>query len=359
MKPAPDSDGASWPTLAALAAAVLGLHLLLLNGPTPGIAAAAHAAAPVRAPLEALQTRILLDPGGAPQPLATPARYRSVHAIGPSPDRPSASPAQTSQAPVVASPHKLRPAAPTSAEPDPLAPMDEFTVALAAGPVSTAPASDLPPVQIPQSAHLEYQVSGSARGIHFQAQGTLDWTRDAQRYNARMVLRMLWLGSSVQTSSGRIDATGLLPERFSDQRRSERTTHFDHAQQRIHFSSNAPEAALQAGVQDRLSVFLQLAGRLHARPQAYPAGQTIRLQVAGVGDAEIWHFQVGEEDRLELPAGPLRARHLMRAPRHAYDSRVEFWLAPSLSHLPVRLRVTQHNGDWVEQQLLRWPGAHQ
>jgi hypothetical protein len=31
------------------------------------------------------------------------------------------------------------------------------------------------------------------------------------------------------------------------------------------------------------------------------------------------------------------------------------WLAPALQHLPVRLRVTQANGDVADQQLSRMP----
>jgi hypothetical protein len=29
---------------------------------------------------------------------------------------------------------------------------------------------------------------------------------------------------------------------------------------------------------------------------------------------------------------------------------VEIWLAPALGYLPVRIRLTQDNGDYVDQQ---------
>jgi len=40
-----------------------------------------------------------------------------------------------------------------------------------------------------------------------------------------------------------------------------------------------------------------------------------------------------------------------RAPRRPYDTRLELWIAPSLNYLPVRIRVTQANGDFVDQKL--------
>jgi hypothetical protein len=30
--------------------------------------------------------------------------------------------------------------------------------------------------------------------------------------------------------------------------------------------------------------------------------------------------------------------------------KVELWLAPGAAYAPVRLRLTQPNGDWVDQQ---------
>ena len=42
---------------------------------------------------------------------------------------------------------------------------------------------------------------------------------------------------------------------------------------------------------------------------------------------------------------------LTRKPRREYDQKVEVWFAPSLGFLPVRNRITQANGDFVDQQL--------
>ena len=222
-------------------------------------------------------------------------------------------------------------------------------------PATATPTQALPPAQPPASTRLDYAVTGRIKGLAYTADGRLDWTLADGRYSARMEMRVFLLGSRVQTSTGRTGPGGLIPERFADRSRSEKAAHFDHEENRIRFSNNAPDAALQPGAQDRLSLFLQIAGLLQARPEAYTSGQVIDMQVAGAGDAAVWRFEVGDEVTLALPAGELRARQLRRLPRKEFDSTVEMWLAPALQHLPVRLRVTQANGDVADQQISRMP----
>ena len=202
---------------------------------------------------------------------------------------------------------------------------------------------------------LMYEVTGRVKGINYSASGSLDWENQGDRYDAHMVVRALFVGSREQTSVGAVTSTGLVPERFGDKSRSERAAHFDHPGQRIRFSNNAPDATWLPGGQDRLSVFMQLASLLQAQPEAYPPGTIVSLQVAGPGDAEIWRFEMGAEETLTLPAGQMKARHIKRAPRKPFDTQTELWLAPQLNHLPVRIRITQHNGDHVEQALRYLP----
>ena len=53
----------------------------------------------------------------------------------------------------------------------------------------------------------------------------------------------------------------------------------------------------------------------------------------------------------------LRQQHLfteavvIRKPRREFDQKVEIWYAPSLGYLPVRNRITQQNGDFIDQTL--------
>jgi len=243
------------------------------------------------------------------------------------------------------------PEASSSAEPSPV------PVAPTPTPLQTSgsDAQALPPARVPASTQLEYEVTGRVRGLGYTAQAQLNWTQADGRYEARMSVRLPLLGSRVQSSAGWVHASGLRPERFADKARSERAAHFDHEQRRIRFSANTPDAELQPGAQDRLSLFLQLAARFQADPASLPAGQLIELQVAGTSTAEPWYFRVADEESLSLPAGELRARKLVRETRQTRDTQVELWLAPSLEHLPVRIRMAQDNGDQIDQQLSRLP----
>ncbi|WP_137922327.1 DUF3108 domain-containing protein, partial [Hydrogenophaga sp. 2FB] len=272
----------------------------------------------------------------------------------------------TPPADAIAAPAALPPETP-AAEPAPTtdvattdttepAPPEDMLLAAAASRSRAATAAvKLPPAQPPASMRLQYDVTGNVKGIHYKAHGALDWTVADGRYDARLEMRVMLLGSRSQTSTGRIGPNGLMPERFADKSRSEKAAHFDAAQKHIRFSNNAPEVPLQPGAQDRLSLFMQLAGLLQARPQAYATGQTVEMQVAGTGDAPVWRFEVGEESTIRVPAGEFRVRHLVRQPRKEFDSTVEMWLAPSLGYMPARLRITQSNGDIADQKLMQLP----
>jgi hypothetical protein len=215
-------------------------------------------------------------------------------------------------------------------------------------------AAPLPRSEPPPSTQLLYDVSGRASGFEYSAKGVLDWRLGPQGYEARMEVSMPLLGSRVQISQGTTGPEGLRPTRFADQRKNkEKAAQFERSTQRIRFSNQAPEAELMPGAQDRLSLFMQLAGLMRAQPRQ--EGEAMGFQVAGTGDAEPWRFDVGPLETLTLPAGNIEARRLLRAPRKDQDTRVEVWLAPSLGHLPVRLRVTQPNGDMADQRLAKRP----
>ena len=183
-----------------------------------------------------------------------------------------------------------------------------------------------------------------------RAQGELLWQHDGQAYTARLEIKAFLLGSRVQTSAGRITPHALAPTRFSDKLRSEVAAHFREDQGKVTFSANAPDVALQPMAQDRLSVFIQLAGMLAAEPGKYPPGSRIAMQTIGPRSGETWEFSVEEDEPLDLAGGRVTARRLVHAPAMDFDQRVELWLAPTLGYMPVRLRITQTSGDFVDLQ---------
>lgn len=224
-------------------------------------------------------------------------------------------------------------------------------VASSPPPTPTSTSTSNAPVQLPPPARLDFEVTGQAKGFGYHASAELVWQHDATSYHAHQEIKVIFLGSRSQDSVGSVTAHGLQPKRFGDRARSERAAHFDFASGRVTFSANTPAAPIEPGAQDRLSVFLQLASLLAAAPERYPSGTHIAMTTVSARAADVWTFTVQAEQSLELPIGTLRAVPLERLPRREYDQKAQVWLAPSLGYLPVRIRLTEANGDFAELNL--------
>ena len=203
---------------------------------------------------------------------------------------------------------------------------------------------------VPPSARLKYDVKGEVKGFPYFVNGDLQWVQDGKTYTARVEISHFLLGSRVQTSTGQVGAHGLEPTRFGDKVRSEVAAHFNYENNTITFSANTPDAPLLPGAQDQLSVLMQAATMVAGEPKQFSQGSTLSFQVVGPKSAENWVFTVGVTEKLDLPGGALSALHLWRDPNGQYDSKLEIWLAPELGYLPARIRLTQANGDLVDQQ---------
>ncbi|MGH8821430.1 MAG: DUF3108 domain-containing protein, partial [Rhodoferax sp.] len=238
-----------------------------------------------------------------------------------------------------------------------LQPQPETIGARAYRPAPAEPVDSLATLalKIPASVRLRYDVRAEGRGLTVDALSELTWRHDDHSYNARLDLTLPLVGMRTQTSVGRITPVGLAPTWFSDKAKHELVAHFDRAPGgvagKIIFSANTPEVPLMAGAQDQLSAFLQLGAMLAGAPGKYPSGTRISLQIVGPREAEVWLFTVGAMQQLLLPYGRLDAVKLTRGPRRESDSKVEMWLAPSMGYLPVRIRLTQANGDQFDQRL--------
>jgi hypothetical protein len=223
-------------------------------------------------------------------------------------------------------------------------------VALPPTPAASEAAKPPSVYAVPGSTRLKYTVSGTVGGLNYFANGELRWRHDGERYDARLEIGAFLLGSRVQTSRGRIGGQGLEPQRFSDKVRSEVAAHFERDKGKVIFSANTPDAPLQPGAQDQLSVFIQLASLFAGDPSRYPPGSSFELQAVGARESSIWRFIVDGPEQLQLPGGTQATLKLTRPPAHEHDLKAELWLAPALGYLPARIRLSQDNGDFVDQQ---------
>lgn len=328
--------------LCALLALAVHLLLLALFGPRLQARYTAAIAQPLVYALEAAPA-----PSPAPRPAAAARRARTPRPV---PALLPPQPAATAPDPVPVP--EPPPATPPAAEPA----AEPVTAAAAAPAAAPAPLPEAPPAPalIPGSVRLRYAIQGEVRGMAYQAGGELLWVHDGRDYEARLEVGAFLLGSRVQHSRGRITPQGLQALRFVDRTRRERVAELDHVLGQARFSEGAPAAPLGPEAQDQLSVFIQLAS-LYASPATAPAsGSELALQVVGIREADTWRLLVGGEETLELPGGTLRTRKLSRQLQGARGLRVELWLAPDLGWLPARIRLTQDNGDHIDQQ---WRGS--
>ena len=258
------------------------------------------------------------------------------------PTKPTASASATEATPTASATALATPlaTAPTTSPP-------ALAAALPAGPKTTPVTA----ISLPGSVRLLYQVVGLSKTLNYQAKAELAWKSNGDNYEAMMKVSAFLIGSRSMSSVGKITGSGLAPTRFADKFKSELAAHFEPEKGKISFSANTPDAPWMEGAQDRVSVFFQLGGMLAANPAGFPAGSNVTFLTIGPREADTWTFVIEAQDSLELMGATMPTLKLTRKPRKEFDQKVEIWYAPSLGYLPVRNRITQQNGDFLDQQL--------
>lgn len=345
LSPRP-SAGPPWRGLLVLVACVLLVHGLLLLGmsaPLEVRLSAPQQAAPV-------QLRVVQPPAPAraPRPVARVPAARPVAATVPEPaetvvpvPEPAASEAEAAPPVAIVPPHE--PAAEQASAPQ-----------TATAPVTSAAWPLISLGALPPSRLLSYQLSGMDKGLNYHASGELRWQHNDTAYELTLSVRAFLLGSRHWRSVGQIDATGLAPRRFSDSWRNERAAHFDREQQRIVFSSNSKPAPLEAGAQDQVSLYVQLAAAMAGEPERFVPGTRLQVQTATVRDAQPWAMVMEGAEALTVGGQTLSVVKWVCQPRNQYEAKVEFWVSARQDWLPVRIRITQASGSWID---LLWRGS--
>ena len=213
---------------------------------------------------------------------------------------------------------------------------------------------DLPNIALaalPPSAALSYRLNGQEKGLNYQASGELRWQHNDSAYAMSLSVKAFLVGSRSWRSQGQITSAGLAPTKFSDSWRSERAAHFDHVQNRIVFSSNAPTAPLQAGAQDQISLYVQLAAAMAGSGGHLKQGTRLQIQTATIRDALPWLLTLDQIETLTMEGQTLQATKWVCQPRNRFDAKVEFWVAAEHHWLPVRIRITQVSGSFIDLNL--------
>lgn len=341
--------------LLTLVALTLAAHLVLLGGIDISLPQrdASRAAA--------LQVRTLTLPAAVPTveaPPPAPAPATPEPARKPRPRQEPARVAPPAPAPAVAAVAVAEDEAPVQhgrrePDPEPVLQTQVEPAASAASPPAGDPEAIPPPLyatRLPPPLMLHYEL----RRGRLSGSGELLWRPAGGRYSLRLEGSVIGLNVLTQESTGTLEPHGLAPERFTDQRarRPMVAANFEREAGRIRFSGPSTELPWQAGVQDRLSWMMQLAGVAEAEPQHLASGERIVMQVVGArGDASIWAFRSLGPEPLAIFGDSLATVHLLREPRHPYDTRVEVWLDPARHHLPVRATLGSSDEDRLELRL--------
>ena len=251
-------------------------------------------------------------------------------------------PLETLPEPVVPPPLETPPAPTPATEPPP-----------PPAPASTAAPPWLAQARVvwPAPVLLNYELSGTSKGVKYTASASISWKYQDSSYQVRHEIKAFLFGTRSQTSAGQMGVTGLLPTRFGDQFRQEQAAHFDRAKGILIYSANTPSQAIEEGAQDRVSLFVQLAGAMAGTPSLRAEGQQFGFQVVSAKQAEVWSFAVLGSEKIKLPLGEIDSLKIHRIPRNEYDQKLELWLSPAYGYVPARLRITQANGDVIEETL--------
>lgn len=343
--------------------AVLGLHWIAAqwverHRETFEPIEAAHA--PVEIALlkpERIAQQPAAEPHAAPKPAPAPARAPSraprehvLTATRPEPAAPKPAVPEAASAPQAAS---ASASASTAASGVAGAAASATANASAPAAASAPHAASGVKFSVPPSGDMQYDTFYN--GVRNQP-GTIHWTSDGQHYEIIVSMPVPFVGTFSYSSHGRVDAFGLAPDQYIEKRgrRAEDVTIFNRTDKQIAFTRTPTTLALPDGAQDRFSMVMQLASLVRGDPDAYKPGVTRQFYVADNDSGEIWPIETIGDETVRTTQGFIDARHFMRLPRHAGDTRrIDVWLAPSLGWLPARLVQTEPNGTQIE---LLWRG---
>ena len=356
--------------LVSLGALVLGAHLWLLMSP----GASSWRLQPESQKLGPLQTRVLnsvvsqappqspatqqAKPSPPQKPRAaaaaseaspsSPAMSAVASAVLPAPQENSVPPNSDQDiAALPNSPSSLPEVKAISLPPDLLA-----TPSVSVPPVSnalTTKVGDFPP-----NTQINYKLTGQERGLTYHAFGSLKWQTQStastpKTYEAELRVKAFLMGSRVWRSVGMMTENGLAPLRYSDSWRGERAAHFEAAQQKISFSGNTPSVELQSGAQDQVSLFVQMAAAVSAKN--FKLGSELNVQTATARDAVNWTLTYKSNDSIEVNGNRLETQRWVCLPRGKFDSQIEMWLSQAHGGMPVRIKITQASGNFIDLEM--------
>ena len=228
-------------------------------------------------------------------------------------------------------------------------PATEPVAAASAAPAASSPGPGDAPflASWPSDTRLTYKLGGNYRGeLHGSAR--VLWQREGTRYHTAVEMSAGLLASLSFTSQGDITEGGLRPKVYEENVRGRRRGVRLGEDVRL---NNGDRIARPEAVQDTASQFVELGHRFSTGQVKLVPGAQVNFSMARPGGIDEWTYDVIGEETLHLPRlGPVPTLHLkprpLSKPRGPISA--EIWYAPSLQYLPVRIRITQGNDNYID-----------
>jgi hypothetical protein len=245
-------------------------------------------------------------------------------------------------------------------------------VADAAAPASAAAADPAaPPASAPGGAtftwpkatRVSYLLTGYWRG-DLSGRAEVEWIRIGARYQVNVDIfagpEFAPIFSRRMTSEGSLGETGLAPDRYDE---DTQVVMRDRRRVSVLFEgegivlANGQKRERLRGVQDTASQFIQFTWLFGTQPDRLRLGNSFDVPLALPRSMSVWTYDVAAEETLHTPFGPLATFHLKprRETRKPGDWLVDMWFAPELRFLPVRIRIEQETGSFVDLVIAKKP----
>jgi hypothetical protein len=143
-----------------------------------------------------------------------------------------------------------------------------------------------------------------------------------------------------------------MPNRYEEQRtgKAPRATNFDYSRSKLSFSAVTDVLDLPAGTQDAATVIMQISGVLMSNGGQFKVGQRLSYPIGRLNGLRQWEFEVIGMEPLATPLGKLNTFHMKRVATELEerDVSIEFWLAPELQGLPVRIVLRPNKEAFIQ-----------
>ena len=273
------------------------------------------------------------------------------------PARPIASPSPSPQpetALAQADPPALATSAPLATAPEPSPAPAIAQVQPSPSPIAPAFADAYP--DWPQDTRINLKASGYYRG-KVTGSGSVTWQRQQNEYQARVQVGF-GLGGFSMTSQGEVTPEGLNPRIFEEAALGRvRSAQFEPEAITIGNGKRIARAGLPAAsgsgsFQDAASQFIELANRFATGRNTLAAGATVSYWLGRPEGLYQYIYDISGPTLLDLPKlGVVSAYHLVPRPIPGLNKEAiygEIWIAPSLQYLPVKIRMRNQAGTYLD-----------